>query len=867
MRALVRFNSTRTQGEIAMHSLQTITAARAVPQRAAARECAAGLPYVARLFLILMLAMTSTASFAQAANPRLQVFLNIKGTVPDWQSIDLTVSSLEVGGIDPTTGKRFLVTAFQGSKQVTIPRTAAGAMRLLVAGPARTGEIDRALVTFSSASLTTQSSGGSPKTVPLVVQGKALKLQPPSPVALASGQTASIAAEIHLGKDAVLTDAGILALKPTLAANVVTPTPEDYLNGDEILARGPTTDLPELGVQVQRSKILDPKTGELRDLTLQKGTGAPVSFAGLRDENETVWRSRHGALNPGLVHKLESLSSSDIVYADLWLRVPELAATFASDAQSPQAWDADHAAFVTGQRAAVAPVAASVSAALSAAGATVLDVDLDPPVIRVRAARRVLEAAIADMADLLEVAETPPESAKSVLMTEDAADMVQEPLFLAHLLLAGTNLRIGLTEQYACINTEHQVFQGVVFEEPVQPCDATFGTSAHNGHSTAVAGALAGYVPPPAQGNTTAPPTGLVGLFQGRMFTSSDCGMINPETIARHPHLINQSCIITQYPGDVLQVWQKSWQRSFDYAVYTHRIFVAQGAGNVNLDVPDTVAVTCPSFNGLCVGGYGPSNTYGPGNFGDDIPTHRWRNDPATHREKPDLVAPSVGAFPHYQQSPQFPNAKYQVMSGTSFSSPFVVGMAALLMANFPKDLTNNPTLTRAVLLGSARHGIPGQLAVPIFTDQIDDRVGAGAPRGDYAREILKSDQFYSKVVDRTADFDTAGYMTQPLSFRVNPQDRVRVVMTYDQCQPMINSVADSMLADLDLIVFENSIDGTALDRTHVNNSHIDNTEMIEFTAQSDAFVIMKIRSQFWTQCVDGSRRTPLAVTWHVVPQ
>jgi hypothetical protein len=240
---------------------------------------------------------------------------------------------------------------------------------------------------------------------------------------------------------------------------------------------------------------------------------------------------------------------------------------------------------------------------------------------------------------------------------------------------------------------------------------------------------------------------------------------------------------------------------------------------------------------------------------------------PHPSRKKPDLVGPSFGVFPHYQRLAQFPNANYQPLQGTSFSSPFVVGMAALLMANFPKDLTGNPTLTRAVLLASARHGIPGQLPVPIFTDQIDDKVGAGAPRGDYAREVLKDDQFYSKFVDRAADFDTAGYLTElPSSLHVYPQDRVRVVMTYDQCQPAINSVADSMLADLDLIVYENATDGTGLRRVHVNNSHIDNTEIVEFTAQSEAAVGMRVRSQFWTPCVDGSRRTHVAVAWHVVP-
>src|SRR5262249_51506015 len=161
--------------------------------------------------------------------------------------------------------------------------------------------------------------------------------------------------------------------------------------------------------------------------------------------------------------------------------------------------------------------------------------------------------------------------------------------------------------------------------------------------------------------------------------------------------------------------------------------------------------------------------------------TERWVNDPSTHREKPDLVGPSIGSFPLNQSSThpasqQFPYQAYRSdLVGTSFSTPFVTGTAALLMATFPDPLTNDPTLTRAVLMASARHGFPGLPPVPLFSDGVDDKAGVGAPRGDRAHAILEDGNFFSKFVDRATDFDSSGDLTAPVEFSVNAGDRVRV--------------------------------------------------------------------------------------------
>lgn len=833
---------------------------------------------------VVPIGLMSPGAYAQPIDTGLQIFVGIDGTVPDWSETTLTVTKLEVTGFDATVRRRFRVTAFEGSERLSIQRAALGTARFLVAGPIPAGRVDHILVTFGASSMTIGGSneGTSPRTVPIVVQDNPVRLNPSPTLMLGAGQTRSLFVRIELGRDAVLTHDGVLKLRPTFTAQSFTPAPENFLSGDEILSRGPTVDFPELGLQVARSKILDPTAVDVRDLTLRTDSGALASFTALRDENEALWRTRHGALTPSLVQKLASISGTDLVSTDVWINVLDGPRTLVTDARTPEGWSVAHADFVAQRRAAAAPVVAAASAAMTAAGATILETELGPAILHVRASRDVLEGTIARMNDVIEVMETP--SGGNVIATHAAQDLVQEPLWLAHLLGAGATgpatpeapfgvgLRIALAEFDACVTTEHEAFQGIFFETPLDPC-SNLGTSAFDGHSTIVAGALGAFFPeaPPSEagGNTTRTDSGLVGLFQGRMFTANQC-QASERLLDRHPHLINLSCIGATTPaGDV--------REALDLAVFADRIFVAKGAANVGGgEDASTLPVFCKSYNAVCVGGYASGNTLGPGNFGDDFPNHRFLNDSATGREKPDLVGPSGGTFPQYQCQPlggncfnnnptviQFPNATYRSdVTGTSVSTPFVVGTAALLMANFPEHLINDPTLTRAVLMASASHSFPGFPPVPIINDGIDDRTGAGAPRGDRAREILRAHNFNSRFVDRNLDFDASGFLRDPISIVVDPGDKVRVVLTYDQCQVSLTSVPEVLLADMDLIVVDDR------HQVRTNNSHVDNTEIVEFTvtAPSSTSVQVKTRLQYWDPCTDGSRKTHMAIAWDVLP-
>ena len=238
------------------------------------------------------------------------------------------------------------------------------------------------------------------------------------------------------------------------------------------------------------------------------------------------------------------------------------------------------------------------------------------------------------------------------------------------------------------------------------------------------------------------------------------------------------------------------------------------------------------------------------GDYSDDFPVERYRNDPKTSREKPDLVGPVGGYFPAWNKTNE-----YDPNSGTSFATPFVVGTAALLMANFGHEVADNPTLMRAVLMASASHSFPNLPHVPVYSGNVDDQAGTGAPRGDRAKVILQNDQYFARDIDHNVDFDDKGYLKDFISFNAQAGDTVRIVMTYDQCQVSTSSLSEKIQADLDMSVLG---DG----KTQYNNSFVDNTEMIEFTSATRSSFSLKVHEARWDQCSNGSKSTHFVIAW-----
>ena len=785
----------------------------------------------------------STASAQTQSAPGVQIFTQIVGTTPDWQEISLTVSRLEVIG-QSLDGTRYAVRAFEGTRTVTIPRSAEGLARFVAAGETVPGRIDQIRLTIAAASITLATdTSTTPRVIPVVFTDDVLLIQAPRTLSVMAGQTRSLVTPIRLGIDAVIARDGRIAIRPMVSASLMgTVRPEDFLNGNEILIEGPSAEFPELGITVMRAKALDPATPSLRDVIVNGGTGALVSLSDLRAQNEEVWRAAHGVLDRELVQRLDAVENTAVVAADVWVDVPG-PSTFSATASTASELDVAHAAFLEERRAAAQSILDALRSALDAAGARIVSVDSSPAIIKIEAPASLFEQ-VSRMPNVFQVSQsrlTPGD----VINTGSARDMVQEPLQLAHALGAGRDLRIAVVEPEACIRDTHEAFQFVTFDEPAPGggCGAS-GFAARGGHSTAVAGALAAFVPPSPVPNPGRPAAGLVGLFGGRMLSHDACS-IPPQVIARNPHLVNFSCTDPD--------WLDGKDPFMDYAVYTHRVFVANGTGNLDADGPQDLPVFCPAYNSVCVGGYNDRLTIGK--WVDDIPAGRWRNPLATGREKPDLVGPIGGKMPHFAA-----DTAYATVGGTSFSTPFVVGMAGLMIANFPQKLLANPTLTRAVLLASATHPLVGQQPVPLINDGIDDKAGAGVPRGDRALQILDDDKFVTAFVDRGQHFDANGYLTIPLpGLSASPGEKVRVVLTYDHCQVETVSMPDRLQADLDLIVYANGVGLT-------NSSHVDNKEIVEFTAEEQTGISLRVKAQYWDPCGNGKRQTHLAIAWDRVP-
>jgi hypothetical protein len=830
-----------------------------------------GKAYVCGALLVVFGVLAADAQLnGPSPSATLQIFIVVNGTVPNWQQMAFTATQLQIGGVD-TKRQPFFATAFTGSQSLSVPRSAAGSARFLVGGAFPAGRVDRILLTLGAVSLTTQPPNPG-KSSPLLVL-----LQPPQPLVLNPGDTRSLVVPITLGTNAVLTRLGVV-LSPVFKTTVLAspPSPGNFLNGAETLESGLNETFPELGVEVVRAKAVDQNSGAIRDVTLQVNTGAPVSFSGLRQQNEALWRSRHGSLNPALVQRLASLASTDIVLADVRLQVPG-PQTLVTDAKSPQDWDVAHTAFMAERSQAAAPVVAAVSAALTAAGATVLDTEPSAPILHIQASRAVLEGTVAGLNNVVAVAETP--TVKASFATYAAAtDLVQLPLqqpFLGTIIL-DSGVRIAIGDVSPCINEAHEAFNFVFFQEPLTPCGSA-GITTNQGHSTAVAAALSAHVPAtdPQSVNQTRPPGGWEGAIGPEVFAADNCSGGGAQLLARNPQLVSISCIATtEGSGPDGAAYPET-----DDAVFAHRVFVANGSGDLGQDPlvgQYQNTAFCYSYNAVCVGGYSHNRTIGPDLFGDDVAP--WGGGWANYkgREKPDLVGPYNAILPATVSvtSDIGVNHAWVEWGGTSFSAPLVVGTAALLMASFPEDLINDPTLTRAVLMASASHSFPGFPPVPIYSDTVDDPAGAGAPRGDRAQVILQNHHFLSSYVDRKVDFTAAGDLITALTsigpftsipVDVNENDIVRIVLTYDQCPVSTTSLPDALSADLDLVAVENS-SLSLFSTVHANNSHVDNTEMLQFAVPRAATINIKTHAQFWDPCLDGTLKTHLAIAWDVFP-
>jgi Subtilase family len=416
------------------------------------------------------------------------------------------------------------------------------------------------------------------------------------------------------------------------------------------------------------------------------------------------------------------------------------------------------------------------------------------------------------------------------LALDMARDLDQAAIDDAHGLGVGVGWLTALWELEACVRRDHPDFRSVTWlpRPGNTPCDyGADGNGGVKGHSTLVAGAFA----------ADRGALGTVGLYRAKLVDVDDTDQANVDRMwALNPLIVNASFTMT--PQEAERV---------DQEVYRRGAYVFTGAGNDRFDTAN-----CWAYNAFCVGGYRTAGSVGQ--FGDDTTAgYSFLNPPASGREFPHVVGPHSGRLP----SPT--GTGYTSGHGTSFATPSVAGTAGLLLASYPFAMS--PTLMRAVLMASAQAhpvtDVAGAPRIPIVTDSHDDRHGVGAPNAGRAKAIVEDRMYYS---DRTFYPSNLGARA---SITAKPGQRVRVVMTWDQCPYSGNDPA--LNVDFDLVVRRPfSVRRPQRPETHYNLSSVDNYEVVEFVSNFGGQYSVHVSAPRWSECraEGGVRRARLALAW-----
>lgn len=320
-----------------------------------------------------------------------------------------------------------------------------------------------------------------------------------------------------------------------------------------------------------------------------------------------------------------------------------------------------------------------------------------------------------------------------------------------------------------------------------------------NGHGTAVTGVVAG------TGSTDPSRAGMAPLVQDIRFAKAlssvgyasalgwgraldwlakptSCG----DDIPRKPLVVNSSL------GVGADIWESRsyMERKIDAAVFWDRLLFVTSVGNTDPGFP-IYSSMAGAKNALAVGA---SQHVGDiASFSSPGPTYDGRLNPK-------VVGSGVAV-----QSPEGRGSRdgYFPLSGTSFSSPAVVGVAALVMDAVP-ELKEEPAALRARLMASAIKpdgflGVSSRFALDNTRGpgSLQNRYGLGKVSARTA--ILNRDTEDGWVGGTTAfDVDPDNYLSHDI---VVPEgaSRLEVVLTWDE--PPSDTIANAVLHDLDLWV------------------------------------------------------------------
>jgi len=301
---------------------------------------------------------------------------------------------------------------------------------------------------------------------------------------------------------------------------------------------------------------------------------------------------------------------------------------------------------------------------------------------------------------------------------------------------------------------------------------------------------------------------------------------------------------------------------------------------------------TCESYSQICVGAYDDENTtpYRDPPFGlpawhvfDDqwvsfssYKNPSWSGD----RELPSVTAPGYGITATREddsvyfdwfctqnelnnRSPSFCNRGYPapaaepVSSGTSFSTPVVSALSAMLMDQ-DASLSYFPEAVRAVILASATNDTDCTILgywpteCPTSIMRKSDRDGYGGINGEDAYNLMTTGHVHKPYISKVPDNSVAYTIT----YYVPSGQTIRAALSWLEDVQWIRNNSNNLKNDFDLKLYNPSNQMVAY-----SGSWKDNNEVIEYNTTVSGNYTFKIWNYRWRNPADFVF-TGLAITW-----
>jgi hypothetical protein len=575
--------------------------------------------------------------------------------------------------------------------------------------------------------------------------------------------------------------------------------------------------LPETGLTLWVASVVD---GDAAKWTVALDqTGRSVDLAAAQLAERVAGAARRGKLSPALFERLAVAPGSTVAVA-AWIDAPDAALARLAHADLVEALDeaglldqatadAEQAALAEAVAVEVAEATRGLVAELVARGVTEVHADRQAPLVFFPATVELLT----------ELARDP-----RVLELE-LDESVLEPR------LSNAYREVRADKLYTSFPTANADAARVAIVEGGRPCAGNFlnivefrQAGSNSSHTTGVASCVASSHAVHrgiAQGARIYAANGA-SMSPGSTFTSGFQSSVDAITwaIGRGCQVMNLS-----YGAGAPTATVTGFDKYLDYVARVNARVVAIACGNSGAYAGDPGA----GFNQVAVGNFDDQNDY---NWTGETmaSSSSWQN-PSTGVETPQLAAPGTGL-----SMLDCSNGTSYFASGTSFSSPIVAGIAALVIDR-QVALGSWPEAVRAILMASAWHNIEG-------ASRLSSKDGAGGADAIAAYRVAGRGKGpgYQYGTLTPASFNASGhYVAQTVYLTAGT--KVRGCLSFDS-QVQQNSVLgftwfDSTLAsDLDFLVY-----GPTGSLVTSSSSSLQPFEMVEFTAPTSGNYQFRVRN------------------------